>query len=86
MKMRDTHRSSRSGHWLALLPVLLFSTAALAQEKPKSDKNGDEQLQEVVVTGSRIARPELDRLEPTTVVDAKTFDRRGYTDVGQALS
>jgi outer membrane receptor protein involved in Fe transport len=71
---------------LVVLPVLFCSTAALAQEKPKTDKNGDDQLQEVVVTGSHIARPELDTLEPTTVVDSKTFDRRGYTDVGQALS
>ena len=40
----------------------------------------------VVVTGSRIARPEFDNLEPTATVDAKTFDQRGYLDVGQALS
>jgi outer membrane receptor protein involved in Fe transport len=82
------------------VPALLtLSMSAIAQDKPKKptaeecaagtvDKSlcPDESLQEVVVTGSRIARPDLDRLEPTTTIDAKTFDQRGYLDVGQALS
>lgn len=70
----------RVAMWAALgLPV-----AAVSQEKAK-DIATEENLQEVVITGSRIARPDLDRLQPTTVVDSKTFDQRGYTDVGQAL-
>ena len=44
------------------------------------------ELQEVVVTGSRIARPDFDRLQPTTVVSGDTIDARGFTDVGQALN
>jgi iron complex outermembrane receptor protein len=58
---------------------------ARAQEKPKVADTTPE-LQEVVVTGSRIARPDLDRLEPTMITSAATFDERGYLDVGQALS
>ncbi len=62
--------------------------SAQAQEKPKDkkDKEGDDQLQEVVVTGSRIARPDLDRLQPTVSLDSKEFAEHGYTDIGQALS
>ncbi len=59
-----------------------------AQEKantPASGTGSAERMEEVVITGSRIARPDLDRLQPTTVVGAQTFDERGYTDVGQAL-
>ena len=68
-------------------PCLLGLTmAAQAQEKPKQPAAGGEELQEVVVTGSRIARPDLDRLEPTMIVSATTFDDRGYLDVGQALT
>jgi iron complex outermembrane recepter protein len=68
------------------LPVLLaLGMNAHAQVTPKA-ATPDEALQEVVVTGSRIARPEFDNLEPTTSVDAKTFDQRGYLDVGQALN
>jgi outer membrane receptor protein involved in Fe transport len=58
---------------------------AHGQVTPKAAAPEDT-LQEVVVTGSRIARPEFDNLEPTTAIDSKTFDQRGYLDVGQALS
>ena len=44
------------------------------------------ELDEIVITGSRIARPDLERLEPTTVISAATLDDRGYSNVGQALS
>src|ERR1700740_740360 len=71
---------------IAPLSVLALAMSAHAQQTPKAAVPADEALQEVVVTGSRIARPDLDRLHPTTVVDSKTFDQRGYTDVGQALS
>ena len=60
--------------------------SAHAQVTPKAAAPDDQTLQEVVVTGSRIARPEFDNLEPTTSVDSKTFDQRGYLDVGAALS
>src|SRR6202050_2118843 len=76
-----------------VLRGLLASPALLApgptphaQVTPKAAVPEDTTLQEVVVTGSRIARPEFDNLEPTTSVDSKTFDQRGYLDVGQALS
>jgi outer membrane receptor protein involved in Fe transport len=58
---------------------------AHAQVTPKASAP-DEALQEVVVTGSRIARPEFDNIEPTTAIDSKAFDQRGYLDVGQALA
>jgi outer membrane receptor protein involved in Fe transport len=70
-------------------PVLLaLGMSAHAQVTPKAAAPAADEtaLQEVIVTGSRIARPEFDNLEPTTSVDSKTFDQRGYLDVGQALS
>src|SRR3984885_15229091 len=86
--MTTTNRSRfhvlRKG--IAPVSILVFATSAHAQQTPKVASPADEALQEVVVTGSRIARPDLDRLDPTTIVDSKTFDQRGYTDVGQALS
>jgi iron complex outermembrane receptor protein len=69
----------------AVSSLLALSLTANAQEKP-ADATAPDTLQEVVVTGSRIARPDLERLQPTTTVNSKTFDERGYTDVGQALS
>lgn len=42
--------------------------------------------QEIVVTGSRIARPEFETLQPTQVIGAAQIQNRGYTNVGQALT
>lgn len=70
---------------IALPCLLTLGISAHAQVTPKAAAD-DTSLQEVVVTGSRIARPEFDNLEPTATVDSKTFDQRGYLDVGQALS
>ena len=44
-----------------------------------------QQLQEVVVTGSRIAHALNDTLQPTVEVSGAAFDERGYTNVSQAL-
>jgi iron complex outermembrane receptor protein len=82
-------RPSRYCRWHVLLglpALLVLGLAAHAQVTPKAAAPEDTALQEVVVTGSRIARPEFDNLEPTATVDSKTFDQRGYLDVGQALS
>ena len=70
---------------LVALATLLVTGSVFAQEKPATTPAKEESLQEVVITGSRIARPDLDRLQPTTVVNAATFEQRGYSDVGQAL-
>jgi iron complex outermembrane recepter protein len=43
------------------------------------------QLQEIVVTGSRIAHALNDTLQPTVEVSGAAFDERGYTNVSQAL-
>jgi iron complex outermembrane recepter protein len=68
------------------LPLFAIGMNAHAQVTPKAAVAEDNSLTEVVVTGSRIKRPEFDNLEPTATVDSKTFDQRGYLDVGQALS
>src|SRR5580704_5901336 len=68
-------------------PIFLaVGMSAHAQVTPKAAAADETALQEVVVTGSRIARPEFDNLQPTTTLDSKAFDQRGYLDVGQALS
>ena len=71
---------------LGLLLFLAIGVTAHAQVTPKTAAPEDQVLQEVVVTGSRISRPEFDNVEPTTSVDSKAFDQRGYLDVGAALN
>jgi outer membrane receptor protein involved in Fe transport len=59
--------------------------AAADQSVPAPAAQKDE-LAEVVVTGSRIARPELERLQPTQVVTGEFMDKRAYTNVIDALN
>src|ERR1700735_5559028 len=66
--------------------ILALGASAQAQVSPKAAAPEDSALQEIIATGSPIARPEFDNLEPTASIDSKTFDQRGYLDVGQALS
>jgi outer membrane receptor protein involved in Fe transport len=44
------------------------------------------QLEEIVVTGSRIARPELTSSSPVTVVDAASFEQAGAATVDSVLN
>ncbi len=55
---------------------LLFALTygAHAQEK-RPDTAADDHIQEVVIPGSRIARPDLDRLQPTTVAISLVVSR-----------
>lgn len=54
---------------------------------PSNDANASpQQLEQVVVTGSRIARPVTDRLEPTVVIGSDALSDRSLHDVGQALT
>jgi hypothetical protein len=56
----------------ALWSLSVLPAAVYAQEQTAQLANsGADHLQEVVITGSRIARPDLDRLQPTTVVAAE---------------
>ncbi len=88
--LRHDETGARCG-WLLAPALLAIALAANAQDNttgPQAPKKKPAQpaLQEVVVTGSRIARPPQDNADPTIVVPAVTFQERGYTNVGQALS
>ena len=55
------------------------STGALAQVE------GEPVLEEVVVTGTRISRPDLDSASPISVVDREAILAYGVTDVGNLI-
>jgi iron complex outermembrane receptor protein len=64
--------------------VLAASGIALAQTAP-SAKN-DDQLQEIVVTGSLIKRTDIETPSPVQVLTADTIKEMGYTNISQVLS
>ncbi|MBV9884165.1 MAG: TonB-dependent receptor plug domain-containing protein, partial [Sphingomonadaceae bacterium] len=55
--------------------------AAIAQDQNASQ--GDEPI---VVTGSRIARPNYDTVEPAVILDSQQLEDRGFETIGQALN
>jgi iron complex outermembrane recepter protein len=66
--------------------LALATPPAFAQQTPVAAAEPDTALSEIVVTGSRIARPELERLQPTTVIGSDLIDKRQYTNVVDALN
>src|SRR5262249_28178603 len=79
------HRCRDQRHLLPVaLAALTLTPSAHAQDQTR-EAAAPADIQEGVITGSRIARPDRDPLRPTTVVDTATFEQRGYTDVAQAL-
>jgi len=73
---------------VAVLAFVQLASPAVAQTSAPASQDGPAAAQEpdeIVVTGSRIARPEFDTVQPTQVVGAAQIESRGYTNVGQAL-
>ncbi len=57
-----------------------FAPGALAQ-----DAGADEPLEEIITTGSRIRRSDLDSASPVTVIDREDIMAQGITDVGNLI-
>jgi len=73
---------------LAMCAASLFASAGPADDQsvPRpAQEEAQDPLAEIVVTGSRIARPESERLQPTTVVTSEFFERRAYNSILDAL-
>jgi len=70
---------------LALFPVMVFTAgSASGQEEDGSDET--DSLDKVVVTGSRIARPDFESASPIVTVPAEAFDQTGAPTVEATLN
>ena len=78
---------TRSPLALALAAALFLpmSNLALAQSDTEQDDEDTEQLDEIVVVGSRIKRSEVEGPAPVTVITREDIDREGFQTVGDAL-
>lgn len=74
--------------WAAagLLPALALAPYSTSAQQAASTGRTIEPLMEIIVTGSRIARPELDAPSPTTVVDAAAIEAGGITNIVDLLN
>ena len=71
----------------------IWSSAAIAQDTSSDDpvviseESDDEAtLDRVLVTGSRIKRPDLDTVFPTQFIDQETFEKNAFTNIADALN
>jgi iron complex outermembrane receptor protein len=83
------YRKNRLAQSLALALALPFAVSALAQttEPTTTDSEEEEtQLDEVIVTGSRIGRSEIEGPAPVVVLSAEDIEKQGYTTVYDALN
>jgi len=64
---------------LAVISSMVLVNYSFAQDEAASD------VEEVITTGSRIARPETATSAPVTVVDAGDIKASGLTDLGEVL-
>lgn len=75
------------GAGLGAILVSLTSVAAMAQDRDLNDSVGDDLVsQEIVVTGSRIARPDFSNPNPVVTSDAKAIEESGKVNLVEFLS
>ena len=68
----------------AVLGSTLFAAVAMGQTAPATGQN--DQLTEIVVTGSSIKRADIETPSPVQVIDAEQLKQSGYTSIAQVLS
>ena len=80
------HRSGAG--WPALLTLFLTAIAITtqAQEPAASPMYGEQELEEIFVTGSRIARPDFESASPIVTVSRENFIATGATSVEMVMN
>jgi iron complex outermembrane recepter protein len=69
------------------IAAVLASAPLLAQEQPAATGDADDQVDEVVVTGTRVAaRTRLDSLAPVDVLSGENLASKGTTELAEAMS
>ena len=69
----------------AVFGLALISAPAFAQEAPAADDSAEEAGEAIVVTGSRIARPNIELSSPVNVIGAEEIQFRQPTSIEDVL-
>jgi iron complex outermembrane receptor protein len=77
--MNTNHRVQRAVH----IALGVASGALLASNVPTAF--AQDTISEVVVTGSRISRPDLDSASPVTIISYEQISAAGVTDIGDLI-
>jgi iron complex outermembrane receptor protein len=70
----------------ALGTTALAGLATPAQAQSSNESTGATQVEEVVVTGSRLRRPDLDSPSPISIVNEEFFEQKGTVNVEEVLN
>ncbi len=71
---------------VALGIVALPFTASVAFAQADTGADADEQVEEIIVTGSRIRRAGFDTLQPAVQIDSDFLETRGFINIADALN
>lgn len=74
-----------AGKWTGVSSGVLLLTAAGAAQAQAPARPGPDAVEEVFVTGSRIARSGFDTPTPVTAIDADYVNNLGFVNVGAAI-
>lgn len=75
---------ANKSRYISLLCIVFVTFVGHAQVEDDAD-TAQQELEELVVTGSRIGKPELEGSSPVQVLDLSYITRSGQTSVGQLL-
>ncbi len=67
----------------ALLTAAALASPAMAQDAPAADADAADAI---VVTGSRISRPDLKSTVPVVAISGETFVNQGHSNIGDSLN
>ena len=71
----------------ALLAVSIFSLSIFAQDADTDNNEADDdQIEEIITTGSRISRNPLELAQPVTIISGEEYEIRAYTNAAEALT
>lgn len=86
MNILDKTRLLQTSVLSSLIMGLGGMAYAQVEQVPVAADEEFEDSDTVVVTGSRIRRPDLDTVFPTTVVSTETIDKAAFTNIADALT
>jgi iron complex outermembrane receptor protein len=86
IRANDAERMTRRLAFAGAIATWVVSASALGQQAPVVSPSDSPELQEIVVTGSMIKRPNAETAEAVTILKADDLKNQGIENVEQAMN
>lgn len=80
------HRRNFRIALLTCVSASVMSAASMALAQVETSADEEVAIEEIIITGSRIARAGIDTLQPAMAIDSSFIDERGFDNVADALN